>query len=100
MPQMFISRREVSYLEEHGWKFDGTSWKGHFATARGAFAGEAAFEIDRLIFYVYAPPISALTGEHSGCFRPIGNGWFWVHISGGAAAAADGVIAIQKVMGE
>ena len=72
---------------------------GAFRTEVGSFVGNIHLaKQKRPEFYIKNPPPALLAGSHSACFRPRGDGWYFVHFGLTSANLDAGIVGIEKLI--
>ena len=93
-----ISPQIKSYLREKKWVGNGTKYEGYYRTKNGAWRGKIVRGINSWEFHICNPPQSVLYGEHEACFRPEGNGWYWIHWQCEPGNLSDGIMAVEGLV--
>jgi len=89
------------YWQELGWQPDGNRLNGFYRTPGGSFEGYVLDWRSRSPrFYIIRPPRELKKHPHWACFRPRGNGLYWVHFARTPPGPDPGIIEIEKVLGE
>jgi hypothetical protein len=68
--------------QARGWKqTDAQTLVGAFRTPAGSVSGEIHLQDGSPDFFIRNPPRRLLKGSHGSCFRPRGDGLYWIHFA-------------------
>jgi hypothetical protein len=93
-----ISPQIRPYLREKNWIGNSNEYEGYYRTKHGAWRGKIIRGIDSWEFYICNPPQSVLYGEHEACFKPEGDGWYWIHWQSEPKNLSDGIMAVERLI--
>jgi len=98
-PARVVSRQEIPYWRERGWKRNGWTYKGNYVTPYGAFTGWISQpSITDIQFYIQHPPDWIFNSSHAACFQSRGKEWFFVHMSCRPKDVSSGIVTIERLL--
>ena len=89
------------YWLEMGWKIAGNRLVGFYRTRMGSYEGHISdWQTKQPLFFITSPPSELARHEHVYCFRPRGNGLYWVHFRRLYSDIDAGIIEIETVLAQ
>ena len=87
------------YWTEMNWEPDGNRLRGWYRTQFGSFRGDVEnWQSREPGFHIENPPSALRQHPHWACFRPCGNGRYWVHFRDLPRSIDRGIIEIESVL--
>ena len=99
-PSIFVTRREIPYWQERGWRHDGNRYTGSYQTPYAAFQGAIEERFGGFKFYLYNPSRQIRNHSHWQCFAHQGSDWFIVHMARRPKDVSSGIITIERLITE
>jgi len=89
------------YWQEMGWQPRGKRLEGFYRTQVGSYQGYIdKWQSREPRFHIVSPPTELRQHSHWACFRPRGNGLFWVHFAHTPSGVDAGIVEIETVLSE
>jgi len=96
-----VERDTVPLWAERHWQKSGQTYTGFYRTEFGSWEGRIEETPGGLIrFYLNKPPACLSSHSHYSCFLPKGGGLYEVHFRIPAKTASDGIVQIERILGE
>lgn len=98
-PALRVTRQQIPYWQERGWKQQGNHYTGNYQTRYGAFQGSAEQRgASYFRFYISHPPDQLARHSHWTCFISRGGNTYEVHLSRQPADVSSGILAIERIL--
>ncbi len=96
-----ITRREIPYWQERGWRQAGNTYTGTYKTAYGSYIGMIEqVRPGNYRLFIYDPPPEMRTHSHWTCFQDLGDGSFRIHMSKMPRDVGSGILGIERLLTE